>query len=125
MVAGTHPANEATMRAHLGLTFLLAASALQSAWAAELLNVTTIAGSTVDIRDGYQATTAPLDQAYSATLDTAGNMYIAEVTGNRVRKVAPDGIISTIAGTGVGGTSGHAHRAHQDHRRPRDAQCPQ
>lgn len=36
----------------------------------------------------------------------AGGFLIADNLGNRVRFVAPDGIISTLAGTGVAGSSG-------------------
>ncbi len=39
-------------------------------------------------------------------LDSGGNLFFSETYGNRVRKVTPDGIISTIAGTGQGGYSG-------------------
>lgn len=36
-------------------------------------------------------------------LDLAGNIYIAETRGNRVRRISPDGTITTIAGTGTQG----------------------
>ena len=39
-------------------------------------------------------------------MDAAGNLYFSEFEGHRVRKVTPDGIISTVAGTGVAGFSG-------------------
>ncbi len=38
--------------------------------------------------------------------DAAGNVYVADTANNRVRKVAPDGTISTFAGTGTAGFSG-------------------
>ena len=38
--------------------------------------------------------------------DSAGNLYIPDVYNNRVRKVTPQGVISTIAGTGVVGYTG-------------------
>jgi uncharacterized protein (TIGR03437 family) len=43
--------------------------------------------------------------------DPSGNLYIADHTGNRVRKVTPSGIITTLAGndqTGYGGDNGPA-----------------
>jgi hypothetical protein len=39
-------------------------------------------------------------------VDAAGNLYIAEMYQFRVRKVAPDGTIATIAGNGMQGYSG-------------------
>jgi sugar lactone lactonase YvrE len=35
-----------------------------------------------------------------------GTLYIADSGNNRVRKVSPDGIIDSIAGTGAAGLSG-------------------
>jgi hypothetical protein len=37
--------------------------------------------------------------------DTAGNLYIADTGNFRVRKVTPQGIITTVAGNGVSGTA--------------------
>ena len=39
-------------------------------------------------------------------MDAAGNVYIAEAGSNRVRRVGPDGILRTAAGTFSGGFSG-------------------
>src|SRR5207253_8912441 len=36
----------------------------------------------------------------------AGNVYIADTFNNRVRKVSPSGVITTVAGTGNPGFSG-------------------
>ncbi len=48
--------------------------------------------------DGGKATNAAIT-AGAIALDRAGNLFFAD--GNRVRKVATDGIISTVAGNGV------------------------
>ncbi len=40
------------------------------------------------------------------TIDPAGNLYIADAVNNRIRKLATNGIITTIAGTGKAGYSG-------------------
>ncbi|MEP6872551.1 MAG: hypothetical protein ABI939_11985, partial [Anaerolineaceae bacterium] len=56
--------------------------------------------------DGGPATDAQLNGPSGVTLDSAGNIYIADTLNNRVRRIAPDGTISTFAGTGAGGFSG-------------------
>jgi uncharacterized protein (TIGR03437 family) len=48
--------------------------------------------------DGVQATTTAVDRPEGITVDSAGNVYIAETSDSRIRKVDPSGIISTIAG---------------------------
>jgi sugar lactone lactonase YvrE len=40
------------------------------------------------------------------TVDTAGNIYIADVGNRRIRKVNAEGIISTVAGNGTKGFAG-------------------
>ncbi|MES2702403.1 MAG: Ig-like domain-containing protein [Bacteroidota bacterium] len=56
--------------------------------------------------DGGVATAAKLKYPEGLDVDAAGNIYIADHDNNVVRKVAPSGIITTIAGTGVAGFSG-------------------
>jgi sugar lactone lactonase YvrE len=51
--------------------------------------------------NGMAATAAALNGPYGVAVDSAGNIYITEIYGNRVRKVsAASGVISTIAGNG-------------------------
>jgi uncharacterized protein (TIGR03437 family) len=45
--------------------------------------------------------------------DGAGNIYFSEFSGNRVRKLGPDGSVTLIAGTGVGGSAGDGGLATQ------------
>jgi len=61
--------------------------------------------------DGGQATAAKLNQAAAVALDAAGNLYISDYANNVIRKVNTEGIISTIAGTGVPGYSGNGGQA--------------
>jgi hypothetical protein len=67
-------------------------------------SVTTIAGTGVAgfSGDGGPATAAQLYGPSAVATASDGTIYIADSGNNRVRKVAPDGTISTIAGTGPG-----------------------
>ncbi|HVU32134.1 MAG TPA: immunoglobulin domain-containing protein [Opitutaceae bacterium] len=71
--------------------------------------VTTIAGSpgTQGSRDAV-GTNATFNVPGGVTADSAGNVYVADSGNNTVRKIAPDGTVSTIAGTAgtFGGTDG-------------------
>ncbi|GAA2735226.1 RICIN domain-containing protein [Streptomyces nogalater] len=56
--------------------------------------------------DGGPAVSAQLNRPHAVVVDGAGVLYIADGENHRVRKVAADGKISTVAGTGVAGFSG-------------------
>ncbi len=56
--------------------------------------------------DGGQAISANISRPIRMTFDAAGNLYFADFNNNRVRRVATNGIITTIAGTGTAGFSG-------------------
>ena len=56
--------------------------------------------------DGGLATSAQLAVPYSIAMDPAGNIYIADSVNMRIRKIAPDGIISIAAGDGTEGFTG-------------------
>ncbi|HMC57911.1 MAG TPA: IPT/TIG domain-containing protein, partial [Candidatus Solibacter sp.] len=56
--------------------------------------------------DGGAAAAASLNAPFGVAVDAAGNVYIAEFSNNRVRKVDTKGIITTVAGTGVSGYGG-------------------
>jgi sugar lactone lactonase YvrE len=69
--------------------------------------ITTIAGAnTAALGDGGPATSARLRSPVGLAIDRQGSLYIAEANDARVRKVSPDGTITTIAGTGARGSSG-------------------
>ncbi|HRG47185.1 MAG TPA: kelch repeat-containing protein [Leptospiraceae bacterium] len=67
--------------------------------------VTTIAGSGSSGKDDGTGTTASFNSLDGITLDTAGNLYVADKSGNKIRKIDVSGIVSTIAGTGVTGSA--------------------
>ena len=70
--------------------------------------ITTIAGNGIpgSAGDGGAATNANLYYPSDVAVDSSGNIYIADTSNQRIRKVNTSGIITTIAGTGVYGFSG-------------------
>ena len=56
--------------------------------------------------DGGPATAAELNQPSDVAVDSAGNLFIADLMNSRIRKVTPAGTISTVAGNGTLGFSG-------------------
>lgn len=70
--------------------------------------IATVAGSGRDGHsgDGGPAVLARLALPMGLALDAQGNLYIADYLNRRVRRVSPDGIITTVAGDGQAGYSG-------------------
>ena len=65
--------------------------------------VTTVAGNgTIGYQDGPAATAEFYSPAGSA-FDSQGNLYVADYGNNVIRKIAPGGVVSTYAGSGVAG----------------------
>lgn len=56
--------------------------------------------------DGGQATAAQMVNCKGIVLDSAGNLYISESGGARIRRVAPNGVITTYAGGNGAGSAG-------------------
>ena len=56
--------------------------------------------------DGNAATSAQLNLPGGLALDSAGNLYFSEFGNSTVRMVTPQGVISTVAGTGTAGYNG-------------------
>ena len=63
--------------------------------------------------DGGPATKAQLTGAYHIALGPDGSLYIPDRDNSRVRRVGPDGIITTVVGTGGCGFSGDGGPATQ------------
>ena len=64
--------------------------------------ITTVAGNGFGgfSGDGGPATSASLTNPFDVALDGAGNLFIADFSNSRIRKVDTSGIITTVAGNG-------------------------
>ena len=80
--------------------------------------ITTVAGTGTPggrfnpLEDG-PAITALLNSPSGVAVDASENLYIADSENYRIRKVTPDGIISTVAGNAIIGTTGDGGPADQ------------
>ncbi|MBT9098540.1 PASTA domain-containing protein [Methylovulum psychrotolerans] len=63
--------------------------------------------------DGYFAKQAQFNYPSDIAVGADGSLYIADTLNNRIRRVGPDGIITTVAGTGIYGYSGDGGPATQ------------
>ena len=54
---------------------------------------------------------ATLNTPAGIAIDAAGNVYIADAFNHRIRQIAPDGVITTLAGTGEAGADGDGGQA--------------
>jgi uncharacterized protein (TIGR03437 family) len=118
-VAGYAGDGGAATAAQINLPYGLAADLTGNVYIADLGNnrvrriapdgsITTAAGTGLQgsLGDGGLAANAQLNTPRNVAVDAAGNLYIAEFDGHRIRKVTPDGKIATVAGTGVAGFFG-------------------
>jgi uncharacterized protein (TIGR03437 family) len=78
-------------------------------------NISTFAGTgnAASTGDGGPASSAALNSPQGLAIDTAGNIYVADTAGHRVRRIAPNGTITTVAGNGSGGFGGDGGPATQ------------
>lgn len=92
-----------SLRSPLSALLFLSAPLLAADW-----TISTFAGTGVKggSGDGGPATAAQIDNPFGVVRGPDGAIWFCEYTGQRIRRVAPDGTISTIAGTGAKGYSG-------------------
>jgi len=65
-------------------------------------NVTTLAGGGEGFADGA-GTSASFNTPSALALGPDGNLYVADTGNNRIRKITPEGKVSTVAGNGTAG----------------------
>ena len=63
-------------------------------------------GGNAAFGDFGDARDARLNGPTGLAVDARGNVYIADRGNNRIREVSPDGVITTVAGTGAQGNTG-------------------
>lgn len=65
-------------------------------------HVSTIAGGTRGFTDGL-GEAARFDTPSGLAIDASGTLYVADTGNNAIRRIAPDGQVSTLAGNGIAG----------------------
>jgi len=109
------PATQAAFRGVMRLAVDSAGNLYIAEWGNHLVRkvspsgiLSTVAGNGIPgfSGDGGPATSASLNAPIGVAADSAGNVYISDSRNNRIRRVAPSGVISTVAGNGNAGFSG-------------------
>lgn len=117
--SGYHGERQAAISPKLGHVYGIARDAAGNLYLTDIDNdvvrkvdksgvITTVAGTGQAgfSGDGGPATQARLDDPYDVDVDANGNIYIADLQNNRVRRVDTTGTITTVAGNGNSGYGG-------------------
>lgn len=67
--------------------------------------VTTYAGTGSRGNTNGLSAAASFFTPYGLAIDATGNVYVADIGNNKIRKITPLGIVSTFAGTGISGST--------------------
>lgn len=106
-------ANGSGTAAQFNKTYGIAVNDTGSIFVADALNhrvrkitasgvVTTFAGSVYGYANG-NGTAAKFSYPYGITVDATDNVYVTDAEDNRIRKITIAGMVSTLAGSGIGG----------------------
>jgi len=74
------------------------------------VQVSTLAGSTYGYTDGF-GEAAQFDTPYGVAVDAQGTVYVADTFNHKIRKIAPNGEVSTLAGSSYGFADGQGTSA--------------
>lgn len=77
--------------------------ALTAGYNSQSYSVSTLAGSSSAGSQNGQGT-ASFFAPFGAAIDSAGNIYVADVWNHRIRKITSTGLVSTFAGSGFSGS---------------------
>ncbi|MFM7079373.1 MAG: NHL repeat-containing protein, partial [Bacteroidota bacterium] len=68
-------------------------------------NVTTFAGSGIPGASDGNGASATFNEPWGIACDSSGNLYIADTKNYKIRKISPQGTVTTIAGIGTFGVT--------------------